>query len=302
MNTEEPSQEAHLTATSGILKAYYELTKPRLNLMSVLTAVVGYLAATTTIEWTLLLNIIFGTASTAAGAAVLNSWMEREIDACMPRTRGRPLPSGQIGADAALVYGICLGTIGCLFLLLTVNGRAALLALSTLVIYVLIYTPLKSRSPWCTEIGAVAGALPPLIGWAAAEGVIDLRGWVLFGILFAWQMPHFMAIAWRFREDYRQGGLPMLSVIDPSGDKVAGCSLIYTLLLILLSMLWWGLSASTLAYGIIAIALNAYILYKALRFAKETERDVAAVGLFHASIIYLPILMGIMVIDRWFIS
>ena len=302
MNLLENVQQAGTAAPPGVFKAYYELTKPRLSLLSVFTGIVGYLTAVTAIDWLLLSAVAIGTALAAASAAVLNEWMERDIDARMPRTRVRPLPSAHVGERTVLVYGLLLGTGGCLFLQATVNGLAAFLALATLVIYLLIYTPLKTKSPWCTEVGAIAGALPPLIGWAAAEGTISTGGWVLFGILFTWQMPHFMAIAWRFREDYRQAGLPMLSVVDPSGDRSALRSLVYTLLLIILSLVWWVIGASTLMYGIAATGLGIYLLNEALRFAKESERDVAARGLFRASILYLPLLMGILVVDRFLFS
>ena len=207
MNQQSNTHSQAKRTGKGKLNAYYELTKPRLSMLSVFTATVGYLVARPDFELLLLLALVAGTALAAGSAAALNQWIEREIDARMKRTRSRPLPSGQTEPKEALIYGLILGLAGCLLLWIGVNTLAALLALATLLSYLLLYTPLKQKGPWSTEIGTIPGALPPLIGWAAAEGQITPLGWILFALLITWQMPHFMAIAWLFREDYKQAGV-----------------------------------------------------------------------------------------------
>jgi len=280
------------------LKIYYELTKPRLSILSVFTATAGYLIARPHFDPLLLLALVTGTALAAGSAGVLNQWIEREIDARMKRTRSRPIPSGEADPKETLIYGFTLGLVGCLLLWIGVHTLAALLALATLISYLLIYTPLKKKGPWSTEIGTIPGALPPLIGWTAAEGTITLLGWILFALLIAWQMPHFMAIAWLFREDYRQAGLPMLSVVDSSGRSVGRKSLIYSVLVLIISLLPWVLGYTTLFYGIAALGTGIYLLLKALRFWSKPDSDPAARKLFFASIIYLPITMIPLIIDR----
>ena len=236
----------------------------------------------------------------AGGAAVLNQWQERAADARMVRTRNRPIPSGSITPEAAFIYGIVISIAGDILLWLGVNSLAASMAIITQAAYLLVYTPLKQHSHWCTEIGAIPGAIPPLIGWAAAEGSISTLGWILFAILLTWQIPHFMAIAWNFRKDYENAGFPMLSVIDSSGYRTARQSLIFTLLLIVSSLMPTFLGFASLFYALIALGLGAWFLLIALRFMQKNNRDLTARRLFIVSIAYLPLLLTALVVDRWF--
>ena len=198
------------------IEDFYELTKPRLSFLSVLTAIVGYLSANPTRDLSVLLSLLFGTSLAAGGAAVLNQWMERDADAKMVRTRERAIAAGRVQPLHAFIYGSILSALGCFLLFIGANALAGTLTAVTVVTYILLYTPLKRLTTWNTLVGAIPGALPPLIGWAAATGKIDLLGWVLFAILFLWQMPHFFAIAWTYRKDYAQGGFVMLSNAEDS--------------------------------------------------------------------------------------
>lgn len=264
-----------------------------------MTALVGYFAAVPKIEATALFVLMVGISLAAGCAAVLNQWIEQATDARMLRTRNRPLPSGQVRQKDALRYGLLLGVSGCLIVGTMGTPLALLLTLAILGIYLFIYTPLKQKTSWCTEVGAIPGALPPLIGWSLAEGRIGLLGWLLFSILIAWQMPHFMAIAWMCREDYAHAHLPMRSVVDPSGKQVAWIMLSYTLLLWMLSLLPWGLKEATVFYGCIALAMGGYLFRPVVWFWKDRERDLAARRVFFASLVYLPLLLIALVVDRW---
>ena len=304
-NIETESQSELITredSERGVLFLdYWELTKPRLSLLAVISAIVGYLVAQPEKDILLFMNLLIGTSLAAGGAAVLNHWQERETDAIMVRTRNRPIPSGSISPKAAFIYGIVITITGDLLLWLGVNSLAASLALITQAADLLVYTPLKQRSHWCTEIGAIPGAIPPLIGWAAAEGSISTLGWILFAILLTWQIPHFMAIAWKFRKDYEKAGFPMLSVIDVSGARVARQSLIFTLLLIISSLTPTILGYTSLFYALVAAGLGTWFLIMALCFMQAANRDKTAHKLFMVSIAYLPLLLAALVIDRWFI-
>ncbi len=282
-----------------ILTGLWELTKPRLSFLSVVTALVSYLAAQPDRNFLLLLNFLCGTALSAGGAAAINQWMERKTDAIMLRTRDRPLPSHMVTPMHAILWGIFLSVTGTTQLFFGVNQLAALFGLSTILSYTLIYTPMKRRSRWATEVGAVSGSLPPLIGWAAAEGTISTLGWILFGILFFWQIPHFMAIAWTYRNDYESVNFPMLSVIDRFGHKVANWSMLHTVLLVVISLLPFFLGFCSSIYLIIAIFLGSYFLWRANAFRNAQKREIAARQLFIASIFYLPALLGFLVLDRW---
>lgn len=301
------SPSADLTAADSESKAiawsaYYELTKPRLSLLSVITALVGYLAALPDRGFWTLFHFLVGTALSAAGAATLNQWYERDTDAIMKRTRERPLPSGQVAASTALLLGLALSAVGVIQLSLGANLLAGMLGLATIVSYVAIYTPLKRKSRWATEVGAVAGSLPPLIGWAAAEGQITALGWILFGILAVWQIPHFMAIAWTFRKDYESAGFPMLTVVDPTGRKAAAWSMVNAVALFLISLLPWYLGLCGWLYGTVAIVFGIWILKRSYHFVADRNRDSAARKLFFNSIFYLPAVLFSLVIDRWVLA
>jgi protoheme IX farnesyltransferase len=276
---------------------YLELTKPRLSFLSVLTALVGYLAALPARNGWILLSVLVGTALAAGGVAALNQWLEADTDARMSRTRARPIPSGRIATGSAFVLGwsLCLAGLAVLFAL--VNGLSALFALATMICYLAIYTPAKRWSRWSTEIGAVAGAFPPLIGWAAAEGRISLLGWVLFGVLFFWQIPHFLAIAWIYRQDYAAVGFPLLPVRDARGGRVAARLLLTTVLLVAVTLVPLRLGCGA-AYGVAAAGLGAWFLWRAAAFLRPAGREAAARRVFFASICYLPLLLAALVIDR----
>ena len=281
------------------IEDFYELTKPRLSFLSVITAIVGYLSANPSRDLSVLVSLLVGTSLAAGGAAVLNQWLERDADAKMVRTRKRAIPAGRVQPLNALVYGLSLSVIGCLMLFVGANALAGILTAITIATYTLLYTPLKRLTTWNTLIGAIPGALPPLIGWAAATGKIDLLGWVLFAILFLWQMPHFFAIAWTYRKDYAQGGFVMLSNADKDGRKVALQSFVFCLALIFSSLLPVLLGKASWIYGIIALAAGFYLLRPAIDFLKPEKRDTAARKLFFASIFYLPALLFPLVLDIW---
>lgn len=282
--------------------AYYELTKPRLSLLSVITALVGYLAALPERNLWTLVNFLLGTAFCAAGAATLNQWYERDTDAIMKRTRERPLPTGQVSPAVALGMGLALSLIGVAQLYWGANPLAGFLGLATILSYIAIYTPMKRTTRWATEIGAIAGALPPLIGWAAAEARISALGWTLFAILTVWQIPHFMAIAWTFRKDYASAGFPMLTVIDPTGRKAAIWSMVNAVALFVISLLpvFWGQCGWI--YGAVAVVFGIWILFRSYRFATDLNRDDAARKLFFNSIMYLPAVLFSIVVDRWILA
>jgi protoheme IX farnesyltransferase len=281
---------------------YLELTKPRLSTLSVITAVLGYLAARPPRDWLGLLTLAVGTSLAAGGVAVLNQWLESETDAKMKRTADRPIPTGKIPTGSAFVLG-CLMCIVSLFLLFArVHPLAALFTLLTIVSYLGWYTPAKRWSRWSTEIGAIAGAFPPLIGWSAAEGRVTTLGWILFGILFFWQIPHFMAVAWTYRHDYSAVHFPMLPVRDEAGGKVAGWAFANTLALLVVSLLPAFLGYDTRIYACAAGGCGIWFLWRAFGFLQADARDFAARKLFFASIAYLPLVLGMLVIDRIFFA
>lgn len=280
---------------------WWELTKPRLSLMSVATAVLGYFAAGPQPDFLLFASLCLGTTLAAFGCGVLNQWWERDADARMRRTADRPVAAGRISPVRALVFGLLLAGGGVALLAWGVNLAAALLTLATILLYLLAYTPLKRVTPWATEIGAIPGALPPLIGWVAAGAGFSAMGWVLFAILFAWQIPHFMAISWMCREDYAAGGFRMLSVADSSGRRVAFKALAWTLALVGVSLLpllepgiGWILLAATL---VLAWAH----LVPAVRFLRRPVESLHARKLFFATLLYLPVYLAALVVDRFFI-
>ncbi|EDY83283.1 protoheme IX farnesyltransferase [Verrucomicrobiia bacterium DG1235] len=288
------------TETKAIAwSAYYELTKPRLSLLSVVTALVGYLAALPERNVGVLVFFLGGTALCAAGAATLNQYIERDTDALMKRTRERPLPAGQVTPFNALWLGIALSIVGIISLTFGANLLAGLLGFGTILTYIAIYTPLKLKTRWATEVGALPGALPPLIGWAAAEGSISPLGWILFGILSFWQIPHFMAIAWTFRKDYESAGFPMLTVVDPSGRKASTWAVINAIALLVVSVLPIFLGLCSWLYPIVAAAFGIWILARSISFATASNRDAAARKLFFNSILYLPAVLFALVFDRW---
>ena len=283
---------------STALSDYVALTKPRLNLLVVLTSATGYyLGAGGVADLVPLASSAVGTACVAAGAAVLNQVYELDTDGLMDRTRMRPLPDGRVETREARVFGLLLSAIGLAVLATVANLTAAALALATLVIYLLIYTPMKRRTPIATLVGAIPGALPPLIGWTAAHGSVSTGGVALFVIVFFWQIPHFMAIAWMYRFDYAKGGFPLLAVIDPTGRRAGRQAVAYSLALLIASAAPSAVSVSGRAYLATAMVLGVALTWLAVRFA-ITASDRSARQLFFGSIVYLPLLWIAMIADR----
>jgi len=284
--------------SNGTLSDYIALTKPRLNFLVVLTSAAGYyLGARSSIDLVRMIEAVAGTALVAGGAAVLNQVYERDTDKLMRRTRMRPLPDGRVTTTEAGIWGLALSLAGLAWLIVATNLVAAGLALVTLFVYLIVYTPMKRRSALATLVGAIPGALPPLIGWTAAHGSASSGGWALFAILFLWQIPHFMAIAWMYRDDYGQAGFPMLPVIEPDGRRTARQAVLYAAALLPVSLGPVLVSINGPIYFAVALLLSVALLYLAVRFATERS-DASARRLFFGSITYLPLLMAAMVIDH----
>jgi protoheme IX farnesyltransferase len=277
---------------------YLELTKPRLSLLSVLTALVGYYSARPEHGWARPAWLALGTSLAAGGVAALNQMIESETDARMQRTASRPIPAGKIPDGSAYVLGWAMCFAALVIIFTQVGKLAALFTLLTIASYLGWYTPAKRSSRWSTEIGAIAGAFPPLIGWSAAEGGVGPLGWILFGILFFWQIPHFMAIAWIYRRDYSAVSFPMLPVRDDSGSKVAGWSLVAAALLVALTLAPAFLGLTTRWYAGAAAVAGAWFLWRAAAFTRTDGRDKSARRLFNASLAYLPAVLGALVADR----
>jgi len=277
---------------------WLELAKPRITVMVVFTALVGFVTGSTASPWTLLLAAaLAGTGLVAAGASVLNQVMERDTDALMLRTRTRPIPSGRIRPGEARVFGALLTATGLVVLVGLCGPLAAAVALATWVSYLFAYTPLKRRTPLATLVGAVPGALPPVIGWAAARDRLDAGAFVLFAILFLWQVPHFLAIAWLYREDYARAGFPMLPVLDREGSFTGRQAVLHSLALLLVSLAPTAAGLAGLAYAAGALVLGVALTLLALRLARARDL-VAARGLFLASVVYLPALSSLLLAAR----
>ena len=302
----DPNQEPRTVTTQAATTAsaalrwrdYAELTKPRITLMVVLTALVGFLLATLgRLEWGLLVHTLFGTALLAGGASALNQYLERQVDARMRRTANRPLPAGRLAPAMALAFGVGLGLAGGLYLGWAVNLLTAALGVATLGAYIFIYTPLKPRSNLNTLVGAVPGAIPPMMGVTAVTGGLDALAWALFGILFLWQMPHFLAIAWLYRTDYRRGGLAMLPVDDAHGLQTARQMVLYAAALVPVSLLPSVLGVSGPVYFLGALLMSfAFLGFSAAFGFLQNARMARRVVL--ASVAYLPLLLILMVADR----
>jgi protoheme IX farnesyltransferase len=277
---------------------YLELTKPRVAVLVLFTVAAGYLlGGGATVSVVVLFHTLLGTALVAAGACALNQWMERRIDSRMPRTLNRPLPAGRLHSVEALAFGILLGVVGVVYLVATLpHPGAAVVAAITLVSYVAVYTPMKPLTTANTLVGAVPGALPPLIGWVAATGSIDARGVALFAILYYWQIPHFLAIAWIYRDDYAAGGLRMLPVVDPDGRLTGRCMVLFCIGLVAASLCPFLVMAVGQLYLIGGLLLGLWFLEKTLRFMAQPAVPEARQVLY-ASLVYLPGLLGLLVID-----
>lgn len=280
------------------LADYIALTKPRLNFLVVLTSAAGYyLGSVASINFWEMAQAVIGTALVAGGAAVLNQVYERDTDAKMRRTLARPLPDHRVTVGDATIFGLTLSVAGITLLGFGANTLAALLAVATLVVYLVIYTPMKRRSSAATLVGAVPGALPPLIGWAAAHGAVTVGGWTLFAIVFLWQIPHFMAIAWMYRDDYRSAGFPMLPVIEPDGRRTGLHALLFAAALLPVSLVPTFVGLSGWIYFSIALVLSLVLLGLSVRFA-STRSETSARQLFFGSITYLPLIWAAMILNH----
>jgi len=276
------------------LRDYYTLTKPEVNLLILMTTSAGYyLASRGPFRVAGLMNTLMGTLLVASGTATLNQWMERVWDGQMRRTASRPLPSHRLNAGEAFLFGILLSIAGGLYLAVAVNGLAALLAISTLLSYLLVYTPLKRKTPLCTALGAFPGAMPTLIGWAGASASIDRHAWFLFAILFLWQFPHFLAIALMYREDYARAGYKMLPKFDLDSRFTRAEIVGFTVILIVTTMLPLVDRGGPIYLSGMFLA-GIFLLYHVTKLARSTSKVLAS-RVVHASVIYLPIVLGMIV-------
>jgi protoheme IX farnesyltransferase len=278
--------------------AFVELTKPGITRLVVLTAAAGfYLGSRGRIDWVFFGHTLFGIALAAAGTNALNQVWERDLDARMHRTRNRPLPSGRLTLREALLFATAISVLGIAHLWWRVNAATALVVAVSLLTYIFIYTPLKRHTPAALWIGAVPGALPIWAGWTGAGAPVDGRAWVLFGILFLWQVPHFLALGWMYRDDYRRAGFAALATLDPDGARTARQSVLCSAGLVALSLLPTPLGLTGMGYAVAALALGAGLLGVGLSLSqRRTERR--ARRLFLASVVYLPALLFAMMLDR----
>ncbi|HSR69115.1 MAG TPA: heme o synthase [Acidobacteriota bacterium] len=283
---------------SGRFAAYWALTKPRVTFMVVLTALAGYaMAAVGSLDWGLLLNLALGTFFIAGGTAGLNQALEAQADARMQRTAMRPLPAGSIDPPAALFFTTVLVFSGALYLALLVSPSSSLLGVLTASLYLFVYTPLKSHTIWCTTIGAIPGAIPPLMGWAAVRSPLEPGALALFALLFFWQFPHFYAIAWMYRDDYRKGGFRMLPLADGSEGRTARHITVHSVLLIAVSLLPFVVGMTGWLYLAGSLALGWIPLRAALKVSRQRTPQAAA-GVLRASVIYLPLMLILLIAGK----
>ncbi|HEX4136445.1 MAG TPA: heme o synthase [Bryobacteraceae bacterium] len=298
---------SRLSPESGLhpMRNYIALTKPRITWLILMSTGVGYFfglkpvpgETAGPISWLLLLHTLVGTGLIASGTAALNQWYERDADTLMRRTAGRPLPAGLMTARRALVFGIVLAVLGFVELALGVNFLSAWLGAFTLGSYLFVYTPLKQRSHLSTVIGALPGAMPPLMGYAASHGSLTPEAWTLFAILFIWQFPHFLAIAWMYRDDYARAGIRMLPVVEPDGGSTRRQIILYASTLIPVSLFPVLLGMSGKIYLVGALIVGGWFLYTGFRVAFDLT-NIRARRVLLASIIYLPVIYGLMIFDR----
>jgi len=278
------------------IRDYYILTKPEVNLLILMTTSAGFiLASRGPLKIIGLINTLAGTLLVASGTATLNQWMERVWDGRMRRTASRPLPSGRISPQEALLFGVLLSITGGLYLNLAVNRLSALLAISTLLSYLLIYTPLKRVTSLCTLLGAIPGAMPTLIGWAGASATIDRQTWFLFAVLFLWQFPHFLAIALMYREDYERAGYRMLPRFDKDSRFTLAEILGFTVILVMATMS--PLVGRGPLYPTAMALAGTFLLYHVIRLARSNS-PVLASRVLHASVLYLPAVLGVMIASK----
>lgn len=290
--------DAAVAAAPARAADFVQLTKPRITFLVLVTTAVGYAIGVGPIfQPAVFFALLVGTALVSGGASALNQWAERDADSRMLRTRSRPLPSGRLAPADAFAFGIAISVVGLVLLASAVNGLTALLAAASLASYVFVYTPLKRVTPLCTLVGAVPGAIPPMMGFAAAAGTLGREAWALFAVLFLWQLPHFLSIAWIYREDYERGGFPMLPVTDPSGDSTARHSVAYAAALVPVTLLAGAFAGAGPGYLWSAVGLGALFVGCAVGFAIRRSLKSAR-WLFLVSVLYLPAVLGLMVLDR----
>jgi protoheme IX farnesyltransferase len=285
-------------SVAGKLAAYLDLTKPRITMLVTATAAAGYcLGSVGGIDYFRFFHTALGIALLSSGIAALNQYIERDLDRLMRRTETRPLPSGRLQPRQALRFGVALSVIATAYLAIFVNPLSAALGVLTLAAYLFAYTPLKTRTTMSTIIGAFPGAMPPFIGWVAANGRITIEAWILFAILFLWQFPHFLAIAWMYRDDYARAGIKMLPVVEPDG-RITGQQIIaYTVLLVPVSLMPTLVQLAGAVYFYGALALGLWFLYYSVRAARQRTTWQAR-KLLLASVLYLPVLFALMVLNR----
>lgn len=285
-------------SSNGRVSDFAELVKAQLTLLVLVTTAVGfYMGAPARFSAFALFNAVFGTALAAGGAAALNQWWEWQLDALMNRTKARPIPGGRMSPVLALSLGGILSLTGVLYLARACNFLSATLAGITVLLYVLAYTPLKRISTSNTLVGAIPGAIPPMIGWAAASGTIGIGAWSLFVIMFFWQMPHFFALSWKYRADYARAGFRMISNDDESGARSSSQSVLFCMMLLIVGGFPFYVRLTSAAYLFCAVALGSGFIIMAMRFHKKRTADSAR-DLFLASIIYLPLLMAVLVLTK----
>jgi heme o synthase len=278
--------------------AYVSLTKPDVSFLVVMTTLAGYyLGSRGPLDWARMLHTVFGTTLVAAGTSALNHYIERASDAFMRRTASRPLPTGQLRPRDAAIFGVSLVVLGTIYLALVAGPLAAGLGLFTAVSYLALYTPLKKRTTLATAIGAVPGAMPPLIGWVAARGSLSKEAWILFAIMVLWQFPHFFAIAWMYREDYARAGIKMLPTVDPQGTRTFRQIIGTAILLLPVSLLPALVGMTGVLYFFSAVVLG-FILIQLCLWASASRTNVRAKWLMHATVLHLPILLGLMMYDK----
>ena len=280
------------------LGAYIALTKPDVSLLVLMTTAAGfYMGARGPMPWLHMLHVIFGTTMIAAGTAALNHYIERESDRFMRRTASRPLPTGQLTPAEALRFGLALALAGAADLYVSAGSLACLLGVFTSLSYLLAYTPLKKRTVWATFIGAIPGAIPPMIGWTAATGKLGTGAWLLFAILFLWQFPHFHAISWRYREDYARAGILMLPVVDKDGTRTFRQIVLYAASLVAVSLLpaIMGFAGMLYFFGALVTCTG---LVQVCLWAASAKTNTRAKWLMHATVLHIPILLGLMMYDK----
>jgi heme o synthase len=298
MNTN--TQILDLPASRAIRRTadFCELAKPRVVLMVLITAFVGFYVGSAELpNYAHLLKTLLGTALAAGGTLALNQFMERQSDALMARTRHRPIPDGRVQPGEALWFGLVVTVAGLAYLAVAVNAISAWITALITVSYLLLYTPMKRKSPLCLMVGAVPGALPPVIGWVAARNTLDVDAWVLFAILFLWQVPHTLAIAWLYREDYAKAGIQFLPVIEPEGSSANRQIISHCAALLAVSLLPTLLGLAGGVYFVVAFVLGIGFLVSGIRLAMESTL-IGARRLLYVSLIYLPVLLLMMALDR----